>query len=147
MPLHLKKRWDISSEIPTASMADIAFLLIIFFMITAVYAVTKGPVFNMPEKEEGQTETKEAVHIFIDAKGYLIVDNKAMNLEDIPNYLQPKLERNPNKPVIIDPHPDTNYENMVTVFDLLKQLKVKNISIPTQAEKALWETMGVGGGS
>lgn len=146
MPVRLKKKGDVSAEIPTASMADIAFLLIIFFMITAVYAVTKGPVFNMPEKEEGQTEAKEATHIYIDAKGYLVVDNKPMNIEEIPNYLQPKLERNPNKPVIIDPHPDTNYEHMVEVFDLMKQMKVKNISIPTQAEKALWQTLGGAGG-
>ena len=30
------------SEIPTSSMADIAFLLIIFFMVTAVISATKG---------------------------------------------------------------------------------------------------------
>ena len=147
MAMRFAKKWSIDSEIPTASMADIAFLLIIFFMITAVYAVTKGPVFNMPEKEEGQTETKEAVHIYIDANGYLVVDGKPMNLEDIPRYLEPKLTNNPNKPVIIDPHPDTHYENMVAVFDLLKQLKVKNISIPTQAEKELWQNLGVGTGA
>ena len=31
-------------EIPTASMADIAFLLIVFFMITSVFSVARGMV-------------------------------------------------------------------------------------------------------
>ncbi len=140
--MKLPKKSSISSEIPTASMADIAFLLIIFFMITAVYAVTKGPVFNMPKDDKGEAKAEEAVHIFIDATGRLQVDGKPMNLEDIPGYLKPKLERNAKKPVIIDPHPDSQYEKMVAVFDLMKEMKVKNVSIPTQAEKELWQNLG-----
>ena len=61
-----------------------------------------------------------------------------MNLSDINVYLQPKLARNPNKFVIIDPAPTAPYRCMVDVFDELKQGDVKNISIPTAAEKAAW---------
>jgi biopolymer transport protein ExbD len=46
--------------------------------------------------------------------------------------------RNPNKFVIIDPAPTAPYRCMVDAFDELKQGDVKNISIPTQAEKASW---------
>lgn len=38
----LRKREARAAEIPTASMADIAFLLIIFFMLTTVFATEKG---------------------------------------------------------------------------------------------------------
>jgi biopolymer transport protein ExbD len=36
------RRTSPRSEIPTSSMADIAFLLIIFFMVTTVFSATKG---------------------------------------------------------------------------------------------------------
>ena len=38
-------------EIPTASMADIAFLLIVFFMITSVFSVTRGIEFQLPKND------------------------------------------------------------------------------------------------
>ncbi len=38
-------------EIPTSSMADIAFLLIIFFMVTAVFSATKGLELTLSEED------------------------------------------------------------------------------------------------
>ena len=42
----------VSDEIPTASMADIAFLLIIYFMITTTFAATQGLDFQLPQEQE-----------------------------------------------------------------------------------------------
>ncbi len=80
--------------------------------------------------------------------GNLLVDNKPMELTGptgILEYLKPKLERNPKKPVIIRPHELAEYGYMVDVFDELRQAKekigieVKNVSIPTQREiDAFW---------
>jgi biopolymer transport protein ExbD len=140
--MKLKKKKQ-NPEIPTSSMADIAFLLIVFFMVTSVFSVTRGLEFQLPKPDEEQTEQtpEEAVHIAIDRSGndcVFIVDQEMMNLSDINVYLQPKLMRNPNKFVIIDPAPTAPYRCMVDAFDELKQGDVKNISIPTQAEKASW---------
>jgi biopolymer transport protein ExbD len=99
--------------------------------------------FQLPRPEQTNQEQtpEEAVHIAIAPSGNLCmftVDQQMMALEDINIYLQPKLQRNPNKFVIIDPQPDAPYRCMVDVFDELKQGDVKNISIPTQAEKSAW---------
>ena len=133
-----------SPEIPTSSMADIAFLLIVFFMVTSVFSVTRGLDFQLPRNDTDDTNTtaEEAVHIFIDQSGsncVFTVDQELTALEDINVYLQPKLARNPNKFVIIDPAPTAPYRCMVDAFDELKQGNVKNISIPTTAEKAAWQ--------
>ena len=136
------KKSKVSDEVPTSSMADIAFLLIVFFMVTSVFSVTRGLEFQLPRQETTQDQTpEEAVHILIAPSGTLCtftVDQQMMALEDINIYLQPKLQRNPNKFVIIDPEPDAPYRCMVDVFDELKQGDVKNISIPTMAEKSAW---------
>ena len=85
-------------------------------------------------------EKEEAVLIEIQAGGALLVDQKPMQLDEILEYLEPKLERNPRKPVIIRPQQNAAYGDMVDVFDELRQAKdkmgfeVKNISIPTQRE-------------
>lgn len=91
------KRSNISDEIPTASMADIAFLLIIYFMVTTTFAATRGLDFSLPKEEDTppMVEKEEAVLIEIQAGGVLIVDQKPMQLGEILEYLKPKLERNP----------------------------------------------------
>lgn len=137
------KKSHAEPEIPTASMADIAFLLIVFFMITSVFSVTRGLEFQLPKPEADQTpdSQEEAIHIHIISAGadcIFEVDKQQMLLSDIQIYIEPKLARNPNKFVIIDPDPDAPYRCMVDAFDELKQAQVKNISIPTQAEKAAW---------
>lgn len=136
------KRETVSDEIPTASMADIAFLLIIYFMVTTTFAATRGLDFSLPQEEDRppMIEKEEAVLIEIQPGGALIVDQKPMELSEILDYLKPKLERNPKKPVIIRPQQATQYGYMVDVFDELRQakdkigLEVRNISIPTQRE-------------
>lgn len=132
-------------EVPTASMADIAFLLIIFFMLTAVYSTTRGLEFQFPKDDPTQTnvQPEEAVHIKVQGANQFLVDKTPMSLEQMGGYIQSKMQQNPDKPVIIQTLPEVPYLAMVEVFDLLKQLEVKNISIPTQSEIARWRRFGV----
>lgn len=135
-------RGKASDEIPTASMADIAFLLIVYFMLTSTFAATRGLDFALPEdqKDTPLVDKEESVLIEIQPGGQLIVDGNPMRLDGVLDYLKPKLERNPMKPVIIRPDQNAEYGYMVAVFDELRQasekigLKVKNVSIPTQRE-------------
>ena len=46
------KRNNVDEEIPTSSMADIAFLLIIYFMVTTTFAATRGIDFSLPQEED-----------------------------------------------------------------------------------------------
>jgi len=144
--MKIKRESKVTDEIPTASMADVSFLLIVFFMITSTFAATRGLDFALPEQEDNPPviEKEESVLIEIFPGGQLMVDGQPMPLDGILDYLKPKLERNPLKPVIIRPDPASEYGYMVDVFDELRQgaekgVEVKNISIPTQREiQAFW---------
>ena len=129
------------SEIPTSSMADIAFLLIIFFMVTAVFSATKGLEFKLPKDDNKPPEQEEAVFVKVGADSSVLVDCKPMELEEILPYLEPKLLRNPEKPVILYTDASAPYAAMIAVYDVLGSakleshgFKVKNISVPTQSE-------------
>lgn len=130
----------ISDEIPTSSMADITFLLIIFFMVTNTFAATRGLDFALPKEEKAtQIEKEDSVLISIRPGGVLEVDGRAMRHDQLLDYLKPKLEKNQTKPVIIRPEPETAYGEMVKVYDLLRRgkdlgVEIRNITIPTQRE-------------
>jgi len=137
-------RKESNSEIPTSSMADIAFLLIIFFMVTAVFSATKGLEFKLPKDDDTKPpESEEAVFVKVAADGSVTVDCKPMELDEILPYLFPKLTRNPEKPVILYTDAAAPYQAMISVYDVLgsakvetHEFKVKNIAVPTQSEVA-----------
>src|SRR5512134_2926460 len=60
MRIHRSKR-SMGAVIPTASMADIAFLLIIFFMVTTAYSLDRTPM-ELPQTEQ-QEQTKKGAAI------------------------------------------------------------------------------------
>lgn len=143
--MNLRKRLRPQAEVPTSSMADIAFLLIVFFMLTAVFATTEGLQFQFPEDDPTQLDVQpeEAVHIKINAAGNYVVDRTPMTEAELGGYVQMKMEQSPQKPVIIQTSAEVPYFVMIDVFDLLKYLEVQNISIPTQTEVERWKAFGI----
>ena len=85
-------------------------------------------------------ETEDAVFIKVSTDSSVEVDCQPMELTGILDYLEPKLDRNPDKPVILYTDAYAPYQAMVSVYDVLgsaektRGFKVKNISVPTQAE-------------
>ena len=134
------RRQEVSSEIPTASMADVAFLLIIFFLVASFYSVTRGIQFSLPKNEEEAltAEPEAAVLIEVGSDGTLTVDGRPMALGEVQAYLRPKLERNPTKSVILQTSLDAPYHAMTDVFDELRQVGVENLVIPTSAQRELY---------
>ena len=127
-------------EIPTASMADVAFLLIIFFLVASFYSVTRGIQFSLPKHEEAAltAEPEAAVLIEIASDGALTVDSRPMPLTGVRGYLEPRLQRNPTKSVILQTSLEAPYQAMTDVFDELRQAGVQNLVIPTSGEIGLY---------
>jgi biopolymer transport protein ExbD len=145
MAIQIRNR--IPADIPTASMADIAFLLIIFFMLTSVYSSNFGLQYGLPKNEDLQNvQPLEAIHILISGEGQYTVDRRNATLPQIAGYVDEKLKQNPRKPVIVQTNPDVPYYATVEVLDMLKQLRVENISIPTTSEMEMWKAFSGGVG-
>jgi len=149
--LEIKKK-KVESEIFTGSMADVSFLLIIYFMVTSVFSATRGLDFQLPEDSTNTPEIKreDSIDIHVMQGGVIDVDGKQMSLDQILPYIGDKLKQNPDKPVILRTDPEATYNDMIQVFDLLRQapdkigMEIKTISIPTQREiQNVWALFGM----
>jgi biopolymer transport protein ExbD len=146
MKLQVKKE---EAEIPTASMADIAFLLIVFFMLTTVFSANRGMEHILPPKEENNEaiEPDEAIYIKIFPAGQFEMDNKPYNIdmvESVYEYVNAKVQVNAKKPIIVHTNREARYGDMVRVLDQLKLLEARmeqplNITIPSKEEAARYE--------
>lgn len=142
------------AEISSASMADIAFLLIIFFMVTTVFSATKGLDFQLPQDDDQQqTEQQEAIFFKVLEDGSFLMDGQPAVRESILPYIQPKLANWPEKPIILYSRPQAPYKTMITVYDELMRAqkpveegglglkKPPNISIPTYSQVREYEAV------
>jgi biopolymer transport protein ExbD len=135
----MKIRNKVPAEIPTASMADIAFLLIIFFMLTSVYSSNFGLEYGLPKNEDlVNVQPLESMHVHIMGAGQYTIDRRPATLEQMAGYIDARLKQNPKKPVIIQTDANVPYYATIEVLDLCKQLRVENVSIPTNSEVAMW---------
>ena len=76
-----------NSEINAGSMADIAFLLLIFFLVTTTMDVDSGISRKLPEKSEDTPEVtikeKNVLDITVNRKNQLLVENEFVEVKDI----------------------------------------------------------------
>jgi biopolymer transport protein ExbD len=130
------KKQKVSDEIPTSSMADIAFLLLIFFLVTTTFPKDKGLAIVLPEQGETQEiSQRNILHLIIQPTG--IVDVKRgeatqiqqMRAEQIEGLWRQEISENPNLIAAVKTHPDAPYEYMVDVLDALKAANADRISL------------------
>ena len=139
------------TSIPTSPMADIAFLLIIFFMVTSVFSATKELELVLPEEEVDRFDPEPEQAVFIHVQpDRILVDCREMAEEAIRHYLEPKLLRDPNKHVILYTDADAEYRRMVSVYDALagsgngagrSSFGVRNLSVPTRSDLQHYEEL------
>ena len=96
MALDLQRRHARMNAIPTASMGDIAFLLLIFFMVTTIFARETGLVVDLPRAEAGEKVDQELVaHIYINRQGQISIDDRLVDMPDVAALMGRKISGNP----------------------------------------------------
>ncbi len=130
------KKSKVSDEVPTSSMADIAFLLLIFFLVTTVFPKDKGLAIVLPEQaEEVQVSQKNILHLTVQPNG--VVDVKRGESTQIQHVTPADVEAiwrqgvvdNPNLIAAVKTHPDAPYKFMVDVLDALQTAGAERISL------------------
>jgi biopolymer transport protein ExbD len=131
-----QKKTKVSDQIPTASMADIAFLLLIFFLVTTVFPKDKGLAVVLPEQgQETQVSPKNILHIIVRTDG--IVDlrrGESTSVQQIrPGQLESlwrqEVAQNPNLIAAVKTHPDAPHRYMIAVLDALQLARAERISL------------------
>jgi len=132
----LREKKDQESEIPTASMGDVAFLILIFFLTSTVFTKDKGLKMLLPEKtstEEKVTVVKEnIVTIAINPTGEVNVKTIGYNeflteseFNRITDIIEEKLlERDTLLVISLRTSKEAPYNSMVQALDRIKLAKV-----------------------
>jgi biopolymer transport protein ExbD len=87
-----KKSSKASGEVPTSSLADIAFLLLIFFMVTTVFQADRDRPIEWPEAEAAEKideKQKNIMNIWMERDGRIFINDQAYPMDDVSAVVAP----------------------------------------------------------
>jgi biopolymer transport protein ExbD len=125
-----KNRKKPSVEIPQASLADIAFLILIFYLATTTINIDKGIGLTLPAKGAAKEVAKQnVISLLINAQGEVLLDDEVVAIPSIKGIMRNKLLANDKLIVSVKADRATEYRAYIAVLDQLKQAEVARISI------------------
>ena len=81
-----KRKSKVASEIPDSSLADMAFLLLIFFMVSTTFRRESPRPIQRPEASATQPvdeKRKNILHLWVEADGSVFINDARVPLEGI----------------------------------------------------------------
>ena len=126
----LDKRRGREANIPTSSLADIAFLLLTFFLVTTSLDLDKGLQLRLPEKG-GEIEVHKSLiaNIWINAQGQVLLDNEEIEIPMIKDVIKMRLAQQPLLTISIKTDSKTRYQDFISVLDQVQMAEATKISI------------------
>ena len=124
-----KRRFK-GGEIPTSSMADIAFLLLIFFLVTTTIDMDKGLGMVLPaEGEEIEISKKNILNCLINSSGNVLLGGEGIEVRNLSKTVRQKLAENEKLVISVKAHKAAKYKDYVAVIDQLKRANATRVSI------------------
>ncbi len=123
---------DVYDEINITPMLDLAYVLLVIFIIMTT-ATVQGIKVNLPKAsaQPSLAENKTKA-ITIAADGTIYLDTFPVTMSELENTLPQYKAATPNLPVIIKADSTIQYQKVVDVLDLMGRLEITQLGLVTQ---------------
>ncbi|MCK5833454.1 biopolymer transporter ExbD [bacterium] len=136
MAVGFKQKSKLSSEIPSSSIADIVFLLLIFFMTVTVFKEYQGLKVQLPTAKATQKieAKREISYIWVDRENRLNIDDMIISMGEVRPIMRDKMFQNPALIVSIRADEKSKYGNVAILMEELKEANALRINFATLSE-------------
>jgi biopolymer transport protein ExbD len=138
MPKGFKRKSGTSSDIPSSSMADIAFLLLVFFMVTTVFRKEKKRNIdwvNAAATEKIDEKRKNILHIWVERDGTAYINDQVVELTSISDFVRPIYAENRELVVAVRGDRDVPYVDINTITEQLQASGAVRVTFATRVEQ------------
>ena len=129
-----KKAQEEAGEIDLTPMLDVVFIMLIFFIVTATFVKEVGLDVNQPEDDKPKTvdPDKKSIVVRISNRDRITIAQRDVDSRSVRANIERLHAENPEAPVIIQPHPDSQTNTTILVMDSARQAGVYNVSLAAQ---------------
>ena len=113
----------------SGALSDLAFLLIIFFIVIAVFNINSGFLLGIPtEDSQRLVETADLVRVTIGADGGYRLDGAVVTSQGLTTFVLDRRADRPNMTLVVRVHPEAPYGAVVRTVELVREADVDNFS-------------------
>ncbi len=135
--MNFRRKQERGSSIPTASTGDIAFLLLIFFMVTTIFRKETGLPVDLPRAEAGEKVKQEQVlNVFINRKGLISIDDRLIRVTDVSKVIGQRISGDPTLVIAFKADTATPYQDVSDVMEELKAVNALRVSFNNKPESS-----------
>ncbi len=132
------KKHKASGDIPSSSLADIAFLLLIFFMVSTTFRTEEPRNVILPEaqaQEKIPEKRKDIQNIFVEESGAVYINDQGVPVGQISDVIAPIYAEHPRLVVSIRGDVDVAYELVNDVQEELRDAGTVRVNFTTNLER------------
>ncbi|MFN5705674.1 MAG: ExbD/TolR family protein [bacterium] len=123
--MNLRRRHKIVPEVSTASLNDIMFFLMLFFLIASTVVNPNVIKLLLPKASSGQSVAKKTISVSITKDLQYFVEKQNVPADQIEQVLQSFLSKADELTVILYVDKTVQIQDIVNVMDISNRLKVK----------------------
>ena len=136
-----KRKSKVAREIPDSSLADIAFLLLIFVMVTTVFRQERRRDIEMPDAastEQVDEKRKDILHLWVDPDGTVFINDAIIPTENISDVVLPLFEASEQRLVVaIRSDRSVPYHMINDITEELRDAGALRVNFATNFEQRL----------
>ena len=116
-----------TTEVDLTPMLDVVFILLIFFIVTAVFL--QEDALDVEPPVPGQGQALPTIVVAVDADGFVRVNGRASLVEAVRANIERIRAETPDSAVIIQAHPDTTNKVVLRIRDQLASARVERVNL------------------
>ena len=134
--MKIRRRVRNQSVIPTASMADIAMLLLIFFLSTTIFHPREALSVRLPGAYAGDRfRREEAIRIWVGPDGTVSFNDALVPIQRVGEALAAKMAGNPGLTVAIEADARVPYATVAALIEELKEARAPRVTFATERRR------------
>ncbi len=130
----INRRHTSKGILPLTSMADIAFILLIFFILTSTIDMDRSIPVNLPETETSSGGSYKFFHVWINSAGDIYLRGEKKSEDDLMELARYRSIDNPDVKGLIGAEKGISFSKVNRVMELLRDSGVYNIVLLTKKQ-------------
>lgn len=127
-----EKEEEQAGEIDLTPMLDVVFILLIFFIVTAVFVKEAGYDVTKPQATMAIRTTLDPILIAISPAGEIFMDGDIIETRNLRFRIEQRLAEAPNSPVVIQADVQATNQNVLAIMDAAREAGVSSIQIAAE---------------
>jgi len=130
--MQFKRSRTLNTRLDVAPMADVVFLLLIFFMLSTSFVVQPGIQIKLPKAVTSEIQLKKDLILTITAENILFLNEELVTLDELGEALQAAFAQRKDRILIIKADQEVKHGMVVQAMDIAKMNGADRLVIATE---------------